>query len=207
MTTAHDLTIVSLEVPSDHPVERGDLSLALAGAELIDLLEAGAVVLDGLRPRPGSPTPSEDALLDAAASLAVQEPAESVEDWLWRRGDGLAARYLAAAGADDGGGRRRPRWNARRTAGRQAPVPADAPARRRAGDRWSGGDPVLVALAAAVGIRHEAADQVADPEDEGIDDGIAVVLAAVNDAVVELAAIRQRRSIEEAAFDNIWRGL
>ncbi len=33
------------------------------------------------------------------------------------------------------------------------------------------------------------------------------MLAAVNDAVVELAAIRQRRSIEDAAFDNIWRGL
>lgn len=47
MTTAHDLTIVSLEVPSDYPVERGDLSLALAGAELIDLLEAGTVALDG----------------------------------------------------------------------------------------------------------------------------------------------------------------
>ncbi|WP_328564483.1 GPP34 family phosphoprotein [Streptomyces coelicoflavus] len=206
MTTAHDLTIISLDVPSDHPVERGDLSLALAGAELIDLLEAGTVALDdGLLLRPESPTPSGDALLDAAASLAVQEPAESVADWLWRRGDGLAPRYLAAAGADDGGARRRPRWNVRRTADRPtpAPVPAGAPERRRATDRWSGGDPVLVALAAAVGIRHEAADQVADPED----DGIAAVLAAVNDAVVELAAIRQRRSIEEAAFDNIWRGM
>ncbi|MYS50602.1 GPP34 family phosphoprotein, partial [Streptomyces sp. SID6013] len=32
-------------------------------------------------------------------------------------------------------------------------------------------------------------------------------LAAVHDAVVELAATRQRRSIEEAAFDNIWRGM
>ncbi|MFA3877902.1 GPP34 family phosphoprotein [Streptomyces sp. MMCC 100] len=202
MTTAHDLTIVSLEVPSDYPVERGDLSLALAGAELIDLLEAGTVALDGLLLRPVSPTRSGDALLDAAATLVGQEPAESVEDWLWRRGDGLAARYLAAAGADDGG-RRRPRWNVRRTADRTAPVPADASARRRATDRWSGGDPVLVGLAAAVGIRHQAADQVADPED----DGLAAVLAAVNDAVVELAATRQRRSIEEAAFDNIWRGM
>ncbi len=58
MTTAHDLTIVSLEVPSDYPVERGDLSLALAGAELIDLLEAGAVALDGPLLRPVSPTRS-----------------------------------------------------------------------------------------------------------------------------------------------------
>jgi hypothetical protein len=32
------------------------------------------------------------------------------------------------------------------------------------------------------------------------------VLAAVHQAVTELAAERQRRSIETAAFDNIWRG-
>jgi hypothetical protein len=201
MTTAHDLTIVTLEVPSDSPVERGDLSLALAGAELIDLLAAGAVELDGLDLRPVSPGGSGDRLLDAAAaSLAGQDPAESVSDWLWRRGDGLAAQYLAAAGADDGGRGRR--W---RTAWRGAdrPAPADPSARRRATDRWTGGDPVLVSLAAAVGVRHESADQFADPED----DRTATVLAAVHDAVVELAATRQRRSIEEAGFDNIWRGM
>ncbi|MET7325126.1 GPP34 family phosphoprotein [Streptomyces sp. NPDC005549] len=201
MTTAHDLTIVSLEVPSDYPVERGDLSLALAGAELIDLLEAGTVALDGSLLRSVSPSGSGDRLLDAAAaSLAGQEPAESVTDWLWRRGDGLAAQYLAAAGADDGG-RGRPWRNARRGADR--PAPADPSARRRATDRWAGGDPVLVDLAAAVGVRHESADRPTDPED----DRIATVLAAVHDAVVELAATRQRRSIEEAAFDNIWRGM
>ncbi|MFD6188701.1 GPP34 family phosphoprotein [Streptomyces sp. NPDC060275] len=200
MTTAHDLTIVSLEIPSDYPVERGDLSLALAGAELIDLMEAGTVALDGVLLRPVSQAGSGDRLLDAAASLLVRDPAESVPDWLWRRGDGLAAQYLEAAGAD-GGGRRRPRRNAR--GGTDRPAAADPSARRRATDRWSGADPVLAALAAAVGVRHESADQSADPED----DGIATVLAAVNDAVVELAAIRQRRSIEEAAFDNIWRGL
>ncbi|WP_399894920.1 GPP34 family phosphoprotein [Streptomyces sp. BBFR51] len=200
MTTAHDLTIVSLEVGSEYPVERGDLSLALAGAELVDLLDAGRVSLDGLRLRPASPSQSGDPLLDAAALLVAEEPAESVEDWLWRRGRGLAVEYLAAAGADDGG-RRRSRWTVRRTADR--PAPADPSARRKATERWSLGDPVLVGLAAAVGIRHESADQVADPED----DGIAAVLATVNDAVVELAAIRQRRSIEEAAFDNIWRGM
>ncbi|WP_217167883.1 GPP34 family phosphoprotein [Streptomyces sp. AC512_CC834] len=199
MTTAHDLTIVSLEVGSEYPVERGDLSLALAGAELVDLLDAGRVSLDGPRLRPASPSESGDRLLDAAASLVAEEPAESVEDWLWRRGRGLAAEYLAAAGADDG--RRRSRWTMRRTADR--PAPADPSARRRATERWSSGDPVLVGLAAAVGIRHESADHVADPED----DAIAAVLATVNDAVVELAAIRQRRSIEEAAFDNIWRGM
>ncbi|WP_328661031.1 GPP34 family phosphoprotein [Streptomyces sp. NBC_00334] len=200
MTTAHDLTIVSLEVPSDYPVERGDLSLALAGAELVDLLEAGAVALDGALLRPEPAGRSGDRLLDAAASLVGKEPAESVEDWLWRRGEGLAAEYLAAAGAEDGG-RGRPRWTLRRTADRQPPV--DPSARERATGRWASGDPVLVGLAAAVGIRHETAEQVGDPED----DETAVVLAAVHDAVVELAAIRQRRSIEEAAFDNIWRGM
>ncbi|MFF0703876.1 GPP34 family phosphoprotein [Streptomyces tendae] len=200
MTTAHDLTIVSLDVPSDYPVERGDLSLALAGAELIDLLEAGTVALDGPLLRPVSPGVSGDRFLDEAASLVGREPAEPVTDWLWRRGDGLAGRYLAEAGADDGG-RRRPLWNARRGADR--PTPADPSARRRAGDRWTGGDPVLVGLAAAVGIRHESADEVADPED----DAVATVVAAVHDAVVELAATRQRRSIEGAAFDNIWRAI
>jgi len=35
---------------------------------------------------------------------------------------------------------------------------------------------------------------------------VATVLAAVNAAVMELGHVRQRRAIEEAAFDNIWRG-
>ncbi|MGC9438429.1 GPP34 family phosphoprotein [Streptomyces sp. WG5] len=200
MITAHDLTIVSLEVRSDYPVERGDLSLALAGAELADLLDAGAVSLEGRLLRPIAPPGSGDRLLDAAASLVRREPAESVEDWLWRRGRGLAAEYLATAGASDSG-RRRSRWSVRPTADR--PDPVDPVARRRAIDRWATGDPVLVGLAGAVGIRHASADQVVDPED----DGTAAALAAVNDAVVELAGVRQRRSIEQAAFDNIWRGM
>ena len=32
------------------------------------------------------------------------------------------------------------------------------------------------------------------------------VLATVGDAVMELDAVRQRRDIEQAAFDNVWRG-
>jgi DNA invertase Pin-like site-specific DNA recombinase len=32
------------------------------------------------------------------------------------------------------------------------------------------------------------------------------VLAAVHDALRELAVERQRRELDEAAFDNIWRG-
>ncbi|MFJ5677458.1 hypothetical protein [Streptomyces sp. NPDC093097] len=38
------------------------------------------------------------------------------------------------------------------------------------------------------------------------DNGIDTVLAAVNGALMELEAMRQRRAIEQAAFDNIWRG-
>ncbi|MFE4552342.1 GPP34 family phosphoprotein, partial [Streptomyces sp. NPDC056785] len=34
---------------------------------------------------------------------------------------------------------------------------------------------------------------------------VGTVLDAVHDAETELEAVRQRRSIENAAFDNIWR--
>lgn len=53
MTTAKDLFIIAMD-PA-HSVGQGDLSLALAGAELIDLVGAGAVVVDGDRIVPGSP--------------------------------------------------------------------------------------------------------------------------------------------------------
>ncbi|WP_425276349.1 hypothetical protein [Streptomyces carpinensis] len=42
MTTARDLALVALSLPSDRAVERGGLSLALAGAEAVDLLKSGA---------------------------------------------------------------------------------------------------------------------------------------------------------------------
>lgn len=89
MTTPRDLLIVSLDVPSAHPVGQGDLSLALAGAELVDLLRAGALALDGERVVPGAdPAEPEDRLLrEAGASLRREVPYESVEDWLWRRGE------------------------------------------------------------------------------------------------------------------------
>ncbi|WP_372346668.1 hypothetical protein [Streptomyces sp. KL116D] len=38
------------------------------------------------------------------------------------------------------------------------------------------------------------------------DDATVTVLAAVGNAVMELEAVRQRRSVENAAFDNVWRG-
>lgn len=97
MSTPQDLMIVSMDVPSSPPVEPGDLSLALAGAEVIDLLGARAVILDGDRLVPADGPATGDHLLDQAASALVdQEPYESVEDWLWRRGRNLSSVYRGA---------------------------------------------------------------------------------------------------------------
>ncbi|MET9133018.1 GPP34 family phosphoprotein [Streptomyces antibioticus] len=203
MTTARDLLFVSLDVPSGRPVERGDLSLALAGAELVDLLAAGAASLDGDRvvPVPGDAV-GDGSLEEAGAALVRQEPYESVEDWLWRRGDGLAAAYAAGLEAEERSGRPRRSWLARGRADTSASVQpsADAEERRRAADRWTAREPVLVGLAAALGIPEEEAG-----EPEGLADDTEAVLAAVNGALTELEAVRQRRRIEDAAFDNVWR--
>ncbi|WLW50661.1 GOLPH3/VPS74 family protein [Streptomyces sp. YU58] len=208
MTTARDLAIVALDAAAGRSVEQGDLSLALAGAEVLDLMEAGAVVLEGDRIRPGAPLPTGDRLLDeAAAALVRQEPYESVEDWLWRRGRGLSSAY-----ADDFervGLTARPRSRLiPLRAGRTVPV--DSAARRQAEDRWAAGEPVLAALAAAAGLGDEPTVEPAEApaeESEALAGGTATtVLAAVGDAVLELEGVRQRRTIENAAFDNIWRG-
>lgn len=53
MTTPRDLSIAVMDRATGHPVEQGDLSLALAGAEMIDLIGAEAVRLDGDRIVPG----------------------------------------------------------------------------------------------------------------------------------------------------------
>lgn len=205
MSTARDLLIVALDVPSGRPVEQGDLSLALAGAELVDLIDAEAVTLDDVRIVPGLQPATGDRLLDAAeAALTRQAPYESVEDWLWRRGRGLAAAY-----ADDLQERGRPATGARHhwlpwRGGGDTPAdaPADSPERRHATDRWTSREPVLVGLAAALGIPEGAPEQA--PEDLP-GDAVVTVLAAVNDALTELEAVRQRRRIEEDAFDNVWR--
>ncbi|NEA49510.1 GPP34 family phosphoprotein, partial [Streptomyces sp. SID10815] len=85
MTTPRDLLIVALDVPGTRPVEQGDLSLALAGAELADLLAAGRVALDGERVVPGSASATGDRMLDEAVAALVREaPYEPVGDWLWR---------------------------------------------------------------------------------------------------------------------------
>jgi hypothetical protein len=78
----------------------------------------------------------------------------------------------------------------------------DSPARRHAADRWASGEPVLAGLAAAVRIHGGPATDRA----RLADGPVLTVLATVNDAVTELEAVRQRRRIEDAAFDNIWRG-
>ncbi|MFF0222220.1 GPP34 family phosphoprotein [Streptomyces sp. NPDC004629] len=199
MTTPRDLLIVALDPAADRSVGQGDLSLALAGAELIDLLRAEAIGLDGDRIVPGLPLGMGDPLLDEAVSaLARERPYESVEDWLWRRGRDLAAAYLhALEAAGEGGGRRRGRRLSLRTDRTRL---GDTAERGRAAERWTAREPVLAALGAAVGLREEQAGGTA-----GLADAVVTVLAAVNDAVVELEAVRQRRSIEAAAFDNIWR--
>jgi hypothetical protein len=90
MTTAQDLLFVTLDATSESPVESGDLSLALAGAELVDLLGDGTVTLDGELIVPGlAQAPADRLLSDAATALVRQRPFERVEDWLWRRGEGL----------------------------------------------------------------------------------------------------------------------
>ncbi|MDN5383868.1 GPP34 family phosphoprotein [Streptomyces sp. LB8] len=201
MSTARDLVIVALDVKPSRPLERGDLSLALAGAETYDLLRAGTLTLDGDRivPRP-QPEPDDRLLHEAAASLRRQVPYETLQDWLWRRGNGLTSAYLTALEQEGRLTWERGRWLPVRGG---CPVLADTPARRRAACRWAADEPVLLTLAAAVGIL----DEPATTEPGITDDATLTVLAAVHDAVMELEAVRQRRAIEDAAFANLWRGV
>jgi hypothetical protein len=206
MNTARDLAIVALAAPPDHPLEQGDLSLALAGAEVLDLVDARALFVDGDHIVPAAQSVTGDRLLDEAArALVRQEPYESVEDWLWRRGRGLSSAYTADMEREGLTARPRGRRIPLRT-GRTELV--DSPARQRAEDRWAAGEPVLAALADAAGIHGGPAG--ADPEAEAvpgeIDETVTTVLAAVGHAVMELEAVRQRHAIEQAAFDNVWRG-
>ncbi|MEV6114259.1 GPP34 family phosphoprotein [Streptomyces sp. NPDC052109] len=198
MTTPQDLFLVSLDIPREQPVEQGDLSLALAGAELIDLLGARALTLEEGRIVPGPVLTTGDRLLDeAGAALVRQEPYETVEDWLWRRGQGLATAYRDVLESDGQLTGRRRHWLALRD--RDGPK-ADTPARRHAADRWWSHEPVLAGLASTLGVPD---DRPAPPEPE--DEAVVTVLVAVGDAVTELVAVRERRRIENVAFDNIWR--
>jgi hypothetical protein len=205
MSTPRDLLIVTIDMPSSRPVERGDLSLALAAAELIDLMSAGAVrPADGLLVPTDLPAdPPADALLDAAAaSVTRQPPYESVADWLWRRGRGLSAAYLAALESEHQLIEERSRrWVLFHSS---QMVLVDSPARSRAAHRWAADEPVLATLAVAVGIRDRRpadAPTVTSPP-------VATVLTAVGDALTELAAERRRRArkLTDAAENNVRRG-
>ncbi|WP_428935891.1 GOLPH3/VPS74 family protein [Streptomyces sp. ACT015] len=246
MNTARDLVIVAMDVPQDRPVETGDLSLALAGAELLDLADAGALVLDGDLIVPGAAIAPEDRLLvEAAAELLRQEPYETVEDWLWRRGRGLAAAYAVELERDGLVAHRREH---RISLGGRRAVLVDSPERTRAGRRLAEGERVLAALAAEVGVRDQLPADVGTEEKEGTvatdesdgtgevgatdesdgtgevgasgesveaapeereqpDDPVDRVLAAVGGAVTELEGVRRRRAVEDAAYENVWRGL
>ncbi|GAA2991139.1 GOLPH3/VPS74 family protein [Streptomyces fulvorobeus] len=199
MTTAKDLFIISMDPSSQHAVGQGDLSLALAGAELVDLIGAGTVAVDGDRIVPSGPSTLDDRLMvEAAAGLTRQAPYERIEDWLWRRGRDLSAAYQAALEEDGELTRKR---SSRLPFGSERVEAVDTPARRRAADRWKDKEPVLAALASVVGLDGERSDE------PGLDDeAVITVVAIVHDAVMELEAVRQRRSIENAAFANLWRG-
>ncbi|MFE9727766.1 GPP34 family phosphoprotein [Streptomyces sp. NPDC005794] len=201
MTTAKDLFIITMDPGPEHAVGQGDLSLALAGAELIDLIGAGAVTVDGDRIVPGeSPAPDDRLLGEAAAQLTRQPPHERIEDWLWRRGRDLAAAYQAALEEDGELTRKR---TGRSPFGSERVEPVDTPGRRRAADRREEKEPVLTALASVVGVDGGRSDDESDLDDEAV----TTVVAVVHDAVMELEAVRQRRTIENAAYANLWRGL
>lgn len=218
MSTAWDLLIATRDAAAG-PVDPDDLSLALAGAELLDLIGTRAASLEGDRIVPGPQATTGDDLLDQAArALVRQEPYETVDAWLRRRGDTLSSAYSAALETRGYAVRPRRRWAPLRT-GR--PELVDSPARTHAAERRASGEPVLAGLAAAVGVpggdegdrtdRRLAADAADDdataPATAGasMDDATATVLAAVGDAVTQLEAVRQRRGVEKAAYDNIWR--
>ncbi|MEU2120113.1 GPP34 family phosphoprotein [Streptomyces sp. NPDC016459] len=200
MTTAKDLFIIAMDPSPDRAVGQGDLSLALAAAELIDLLGTGVIAVDGDHIVPGGPPASGDRLLEqAAAGLTRQPPYERIEDWLWRRGRDLSAAYQSALEEDGELTRRR---SSRLPFGTERVEPVDTPTRRRAVDRWDEKEPVLAALAAVVGIDSGRSD-----DEPGLDgEAVTTVVAAAHDAVMELEAVRQRRTIESAAFANLWRG-
>ncbi|WP_306328863.1 GPP34 family phosphoprotein [Streptomyces venezuelae] len=226
MTTPRDLMFVALDAAPGRRPGQGELSLALAAAELIDLLAAGTVLLDGDRVVPAGGAAPDDALLRGAASGLVRgEPYESLDDWLWRRGRDLSPAYQAALEADGLLTRQRGRRLPFRAAGE--PALTESPDRRRAADRLTAREPVLTALAAAVRL-DDADGQDGPAETDGVDgltaaggsdgvadavetadlpDGVEAVLAALGDAELELAAVRQRRDVEQAAFDNIWRAV
>ncbi|MEV6578733.1 GPP34 family phosphoprotein [Streptomyces sp. NPDC051582] len=199
MTTAKDLFIIAMDPQPNHSVGQGDLSLALAGAELIDLIGAQVVTLDGDSIVPGGQSvPDDHQLGEASQALTRHVPYERVEDWLWRRGRDLASAYQSALEAE---GQLTQGRSGRSLFGSERLELVDSPARRQARHRWEADEPVLAALAAVVGVQSAPSEEEPELDDEAV----TTVLAIVNDAVMELEAVRQRRTIEKAAFANVWR--
>ncbi|MFD4178937.1 GOLPH3/VPS74 family protein [Streptomyces anulatus] len=201
MTTAKDLFITAMDPVPDHAVGQGDLSLALAGAELLDLIGAGVITVDGDLIVPGGSSVPDDRLLgEAAARITGQPPYERIEDWLWRRGRDLAATYQDALEED---GELTQKRSGRLPFGPRRVELVDTPGRRRAIARREEGEPVLASLASAVGIGGGPSGD----DEPRLDDGtVTTVVATVHEAVMELEAVRQRRTIENTAFANVWRG-
>jgi hypothetical protein len=147
-----------------------------------------------------APVPADRLLAEAVSALTRPTPYERVEDWLWRRGRDLAAAYQASLQEDGELTRTR---SGRSPFGADRVEPAETPDRRNAVDRLERNEPVLTVLASAVGLADEPSG--AEPEPDPGDEAVTTVLAVVHDAVMELEAVRQRRSIENAAFANVWR--
>ncbi|WP_097867499.1 GOLPH3/VPS74 family protein [Streptomyces sp. rh34] len=201
MTTAKDLFIIAMDQEPEHTVGQGDLSLALAGAELLDLIGAGAITVDGDLIVPGGSSAPDDQLLgEAAALITRQPPHERIEDWLWRRGRDLSATYQDAL---EEAGELTQKRSGRLPFGPKRVELVDTPSRRHAAGRWEEGEPVLAALASAVGIDGGRSD---DDEPRLDDETVTAVVATVHEAVMELESVRQRRTIENTAFANVWRG-
>ncbi|MFF0337122.1 GPP34 family phosphoprotein [Streptomyces fimicarius] len=201
MTTAKDLFIIAMDPEPEHTVGQGDLSLALAGAELLDLIGAGTITVDGDLIVPGGSSAPDDRLLgEATAGLTRQPPYERIEDWLWRRGRDLSAAYQDALERD---GELTQKRSGLLPFGPKQMELVDTPARRRALARREEGDPVLASLASAVGLDGTGSD---DDEIRLDDETVTAVVATVHEAVMELEAVRQRRTIENTAFANVWRG-
>ncbi|MEG9550215.1 MULTISPECIES: GOLPH3/VPS74 family protein [Streptomyces griseus group] len=201
MTTAKDLFIIAMDPEPEHTVGQGDLSLALAGAELLDLIGAGTITVDGDLIVPGGSSVPDDRLLgEATAGLTRQPPYERIEDWLWRRGRDLSAAYQDALERD---GELTQKRSGLLPFGPKQVELVDTPARRRALARREERDPVLASLASAVGLDGAGSD---DAEIRLDDETVTAVVATVHEAVMELEAVRQRRTIENTAFANVWRG-
>ncbi|MEU4011428.1 GPP34 family phosphoprotein [Streptomyces pseudogriseolus] len=199
MATALHLAALAAVRGAAPDFEQGDLSLALAGAELIDLADLHAVVLMRDRIMPAAAPRTENSMLiEAAAEIVRDAPHETVERWLWRRGRDLAARYRVALRATVP----EPLARAHRQRLRQA-APAVGPhVLCSATDRLMVGDPVLTHLAAAAGIAEPPPADALD----GLDEDEIAVLADVHQAITQLAAERQRRWVDRGGFDNLWRG-